>query len=355
MDCLANSTGHGLPKITGSGNPLIRVLWAVCFIIAIGICSFMVYEVVEQFRRFEVNTLTNIRRYTEMTLPAVTICSNIEYPIFTQDLILNCLYKPWINEEACKIKDLTLDITNIYGNRYSCLQINHGTSKSELDKVKGKGYSHGYSLILYQPFPTDIRFAFTDNSARVVNEEIVERVHPAQTYIALSKTHQIALGPPYSKCNQSSDYREANCLDECFKKTMTRICGCRYPDECGSYLMWPTECENAAKNSIEIISQCNLECPTRCNQIRFSFGRVDVPKFFKDNVDFSNYKLQIRNKLNITGLSNDHIRESIAEMKIYFSELETTEITQSPSMTPTNLFGNVGGLLSKTHCFHLFF
>ena len=37
----------------------------------------------------------------------------------------------------------------------------------------------------------------------------------------------------------------------------------------------------------------------------------------------------------------------MTQLSVYFGRLETTEIFQSPSMTPTNWVGNVGGLLGK--------
>ncbi len=41
----------------------------------------------------------------------------------------------------------------------------------------------------------------------------------------MSKSEQkpvrLSLGPPYSNCNETLDYRQVNCNDECFNKAIS--------------------------------------------------------------------------------------------------------------------------------------
>ena len=99
-------------------------------------------------------------------------------------------------------------------------------------------------------------------------------------------------------------------------------------------------------NRSAIQSNCNLQCPDECNQISFAFDRANVDWDISQS-DLNNYKPNIAAKFKITGMSDERIAKRMTRLAIYFGKFQTTEISQSPSMTSTNLVGNVGGLLGK--------
>ena len=151
-----------------------------------------------------------------MMLPAITFCSYYN----TQDMFMQCDYGP--EHKACKINNLTL--YDKLGHQFNCIQINQGKNKTELDKAKGEGWKYGYSVAFYTPPDSSIIFAVNDNSDQVVEDEIRERVYPGQeTQIVLSKTVQNALGPPYSTCNETQEFRQVTCVEDCFKKAMNEV------------------------------------------------------------------------------------------------------------------------------------
>ncbi len=125
---------------------------------------------------------------------------------------------------------------------------------------------------------------------------------------------------------------------------MTKACRCVFPEEC-QYIEKRYECHyHDLKN--KIYSDCSLQCPDECNQISFPFNRVDSDwDISSDELNY--YKRQISKKFNINRTNDDEIKKRLTRLEIYFNKLETTQITQSPSMTTTNLVGNVGGLLGK--------
>jgi len=337
VDCLKNSSGHGLPQIAKPGNPFLRVLWAVFLVVALvgGIC--LIYQAAEQYSQYSVITTTKINRQSQLTLPAITLCSMLGLP---QDMILYCNGLTF-QQPLCKWHNLTILID---GHQVNCVQMNHGTNKTDLDKAEGEGSNNGYSMMLYTPphYPFLHLFAMTDNAARVVLSDVREKVIPGQdTQIALSKTVQTALGPPYSPCNMTQDYRQVTCADDCSYKTMTEICGCYDLVEC--------DCrQEAFSNSSAVKSKCNKECPDECNLVSFPFNRIDVElDVGLDQDTFNYYKSIMSVKFDLSEQSDEDIKKRLTRLWFYFSRLETTEITQSPSMTPTNLFGNVGGLLGK--------
>jgi len=137
------------------------------------------------------------------------------------------------------------------------------------------------------------------------------------------------------------------CVEDCFRKNMSEICGCAYPAGCGVYSDRTKECMDAYRyNRSAIESNCNLQCPSECNQFSFAINRHVVGDISQGLLDYY-YKPIISVKFNTTGQTDEEIKKRISQLAIYFGRLETTEITQSPSMTSTNLVGNVGGLLGK--------
>jgi len=187
-------------------NLFLRVLWAVFFVVALVGNSVFMCQAVEQYLQFGVITTTKIKRESEMTLPAITFCALNGQN--TKEMILQCSYGEEYKDCLKKIKNLTLYNRN--GVQFNCVQINHGTNLTEfveVDKLniaKGEGDEYGYRIGLYIPPDAYVSFAVTDNSARVVLNEVREAVYTGQkSFMVLSKTVQNALGPPYSTCNET--------------------------------------------------------------------------------------------------------------------------------------------------------
>jgi len=349
LGCFSSTTGHGLPQIVKPGNLLLNVLWVIFYAVAVGGCGLLVYQAIDQYCQFDVITMTKIKREIEMTFPAVTFCSQNEN---TYDMIIKCsLMKGKSGEtDFCKMNNLTLYDKD--DGRLYCAQLNYGTNFTELQKAKGAGYQYGYLLILYQPKHSYLNLAFTDNSARVVSEEVREYVYPGQeTDVVLSKTVQTALSIPYSNCDESKDYRQVNCIEDCYIEAMAKLAGVRFYLYCLPY--WSNlsvGCENAYKKSSEIESKCNQECPNECKQVSFQSKRADI--------EYDGYNLALKSfisrKFNISEESDDEIIKRMTQLYIYFDKLETTEITQSPSISLTCLIANVGGLLGEIKQFSHF-
>jgi len=312
--------------------------------VAVSGCGLLVYQAIDQYCQYDVITMTKIHRQKEMTLPAVTICSQNEN---TYDMIIECREPSWTD---CTMNNLTL-----YGRMYNhpkyCVQLNSGTNATELQKQTKEGY-YGYYLTLFQPKKTYLNLAITDNSARVVSEEVREIVYPGEeTDVVLSKTVQTALSLPHSNCDDSTEYRQVNCIGDCFDKAMAKLVGGRFELYCLPYRpIWSGECQYAYNHSSEIESKCEQECPVECKQVRIQSKRVDIGldtrlEYFYGFLDL---KSLISGKFNISEDDDDEIKKRLTKVYVYFDKFETTEITQSPSISLTSLIANVGGLLGKS-------
>ena len=119
----------------------------------------MMYQAIDQFLQYGVITMTNIKRETEITMPAITFCSYYN----PQDMILFCGFE----NGKCKITNLT--IYNKFGIQENCVQLNYGTNVTELVKSTGDGDMRhlGYGILVYIPWDeSEFRFGITDNSAK---------------------------------------------------------------------------------------------------------------------------------------------------------------------------------------------
>jgi len=341
LDCMRTSTGHGLPQMAKTDNIFLSLLWVVFFLVGVGGGIFMIHQTVGEFLQYGVITTTKIIRENEITMPAFTLCSFYN----PRDMIMSCSFGR--DSDKCKMTDLILFDRS--GVQFDCIQLNYGTNVTELVKSSEAGYIFGYTIYVYVPLDNSLPFAITDNSAKVVHENIYRDIfHGQLTEIALSKTVQTALAQPHSDCNEDKDYRQVNCIDECFNKKMTEICGCPYPTECGENDDWAPECKEAlTEKAGSIRSQCSLNCPIECNQVNFAVNRVDVDWELEAEY-FDYYKSEVSKNVCISAMTDDQFRKRFTKIHIYFSKLETTEITQSPSMTLTSLIANMGGLLGKS-------
>jgi hypothetical protein len=335
LGCLSNSTGHGLPQIVKPGNLFLNILWFIFYAVAVSVCGFLIYQAVDQYCQFDVITMTKIKRETKMKLPAITICSPHEK---TSDMIIYCFQS---SLKQCKIKNL--EFYDRKGLPQYCVQLNNVTG---LQSTEGSEY--GYRLDLYKHEQARLYLAITDNSARVVLREVREYIFPGQeTEYVLYKTVQTSLGLPYSNCNQSTDYRQVNCIEDCDKKATIEACGSGYDGKFQWSGLESGKCYNAFYNPSEIESKCNQECPVECNQVSFQSKRVDVELDIED-ISIENYKKMISNKFDVSKYTDDEIKKRITRLSIFFDKFERTEITQSPSITTTSLIANVGGLLGKS-------
>ncbi len=324
IDCLSTTTSHGLPQIFKSGNLVLNFTWTLFFLVALAGGCFMIHEIFDQYLQYNVLTMTKIERAVKMPLPAITFCSP-EY-MFVQDFFLSCSINN--NSSACKMNNLTL--YDYDSSKYNCVQLNYGKIESELVQAIKEGVNYGYSILFYIPVNVSYLIsAITDNRAQVILDDVSEKIYPGyETGIVLSKTSQTLLGPPYSDCYDLIDYRQVNCVMKCIFKKISEICGCDFPTKCEN-INNLSNCSIAVKQKFKI--NCNSECRPECSQIFFPRSRIDV-------------LIENKNTLLQRYYTTENLKRMV-KLHIYFDNLETTEITQSPSMTLSNFIANVGGLM----------
>jgi len=292
----------------------------------------LIYTAFNQYLKFGVISTTKTKNEKEITYPGITVCEkktdfNPNPDRITKLTAINCLE---INQEIlrnCNHTEVTL-YDHLKKEKVNCIQVNLVKNKDRLLKANKIGPSTSILLTIDIPLYKNIFFAITNNSAQVAFEEVNEIFREGhETYVEVKKTEQTALGPPYSQCNDSEGYQQMICTENCFKKNITESCGCEYPQGCLNETRFYDQnniCQRNHLASDSVLFDCKVKCPVECKKVTFSYNRIEVELPKPQGFVFR-----------------------LATLRVFFNKLETTEITQSESISITSLIANVGGLLGE--------
>jgi hypothetical protein len=75
VELAESSVIHGLPRIFKSENLITRLLWLICFLLAIAACAYMTFLSIADFLQYDVISKTQIITEYKVAFPSVTICN----------------------------------------------------------------------------------------------------------------------------------------------------------------------------------------------------------------------------------------------------------------------------------------
>ena len=259
-----SSSSHGFPNIFRTQRISIKLLWAVCFILSVAICSYMIFQTMNDYLDYNVVTTTEFISELVSEFPAVTICdsnplstkhaqdltqkwirnlisedrtnltrSNVFDYIFWSnrlalleavsffftdddrkklgDLIPN-INKCYFNEEICSAENFSwyFDLNN--GN---CIQFNTGLSGNEIKESNKPGSRNGLSLIFFSSEPENkYSSSFTHGFKVYIHNRSLSpspaeaiNIQPSKsTDIAIKRTFIHKEPYPYSSCIHLSSF-----------------------------------------------------------------------------------------------------------------------------------------------------
>ena len=257
INYLGSSGVHGLAHLAEPGLLIIKLLWTTFILAAFGVCIWLISKVVIQYSEFNFSTMIVINRTDDLVMPAITLCSGYGN---IHEMLLECQFGN--GNDECRTDNLTIFA---YDGKLSqnCVRFNAGSNHSQLQQSIGVGPDHGYRIVLF--WSGLITYAVSDNNILAVGDETtVTTIMPGYTNtIIVAKTVQKLLGNPYSKCdvskvlrNSAYDYRDVNCIQDCFYRAMTQACGCEFPQGCPPYREWNNVCSLAYLNRNIMLSAC---------------------------------------------------------------------------------------------------
>ncbi len=281
--------------------------------------------------------MTVIKREESMEMPSITICAtgNIS------ELLLHCNFG--YKEIPCNNKNLVQYING--KNKINCIRL----SVNETNQIQlGDRWYDGYKVIFYVPSGDQLIFGVTDKDTLAVEQDLAEPINYGIYSIALTKIKQIILDEPYSNCKMTVGYRQANCVTGCFFEYMTKLCGCNFPEDC------PVEersdiCINSTSQLTLIESECKRsKCPSECEQDTYHKKTIQYTKNFIYNQKDIDFMMDaVSKKIRIPNITEEETFERIVDVTFYYEKLETTVVTQLPSMTLLDLVASIGGILGN--------
>ena len=334
---LEDSTSHGIPNIIRTKRTSIRILWTICFLAALGGCSYMVIKSISEY--LEYDTVSKIEHITEIPtqFPTFSFCNinplmtnasekivedllplfgynssmviidfrvqsyffgsanlaallNSSDPSFGDEKrkqlgynLANSLFLCLYNGEFCRLDEFEWYFDLSLGNcfRFNTGRDSYGIQAKLKESVKA-GPSNGLSLQFYlKPSSNKYSFAFSEGMRVFVhNNSIIPsfsegvNVEPAKiTDIAIQRTFIQKEPYPYSDCI------DLNNFDSDYYKFIIGLNRTYRQQDCFDLCL--------QKKIIENCSCYDMNYPKIINSTPCKFENMectqDVYKFFKNN------------------------------------------------------------------------
>lgn len=199
----SQSSIHGLPNILNSKYMFTKLVWLICFVMAISYCSFLVVQMVMSYLTYDVLVKIKYIADYNMDFPAVVICDFLPLNRSLDQLLLSCTF----NGEPCDMSYFGKETSNIYG---VCNTFNtHMNDKEVLKPIKaGNGYGISFELFsgLSINAPPSLAISglaiaiFNASSRPSYSEEIIRLRSGQETNMMVSRQVTHKLSDPYSGC-----------------------------------------------------------------------------------------------------------------------------------------------------------
>jgi len=260
-------------------------------------------------------------------------------------------------------------------------------NKIPLLDVKRKGKDFGLVIVMF-PMINLNSFITTSSIGGVVFVH-ENRFEPTDgvfvetrknTFISIKKTITKKYPSPYSDCidldsyksdlydyitsTQKKAYRQQDCVDLCQQKHIIDECKCYYTkyDDLGTGVRpclnkTDYSCVENSFNNFNLDECQKNSCPMECDSTTYdlSLSSLEYPdentyELIKNVYNYDDYYLH---DLNLT-LTYDLFKSNAAFFTVYFSNLQYTEITESPKTSLYDLFTQIGGSLGMFVSFSIF-
>ncbi|XP_018407844.1 PREDICTED: amiloride-sensitive sodium channel subunit gamma [Nanorana parkeri] len=289
----------------------------------------------------------------------------IEMGYSADDLFASCLF----DGQSCDARDFTLFTHPLYGNCYTF----NDASRKELFVSSMGGAEAGLKLVIhidedeYNPFLVAAAGAkilvHDQNDYPFIEESGTELETATETSIGMQLTESSKLSSPYSECTlDGSDVPVPNlynktytyqiCIYSCFQLEMVNTCGCAHYDQplpeganyCNieQYPSWIYCYFKLHKSFVQEELGCQEKCRESCSFKEWTFRRsaASWPSAKSEEWTMRIFSWELASKLkkNLT-------KYDLANLVLFYHDLNLKTIAESPSTSIPNLLANFGGQL----------
>ncbi|XP_044160816.1 amiloride-sensitive sodium channel subunit gamma-2-like isoform X2 [Bufo gargarizans] len=298
-------------------------------------------------------------------LAKIPMEKKIDMGYSADELLINCLF----DGKPCDARNFTLFNHSLYGN---CYTFNDAQQKQLLESSMG-GSEAGLNLIIYIDEEDYNPFLVTAAGAKIlvhdqndfpfIEESGTELETATETSIGMHLTESTKLSSPYSECTiDGSDVPIQNlynkkytfqiCLYSCFQIEMVKTCGCAHHDHplpqgaqyCNFDEMpsWIYCYFKLHRQFVEEELGCQSTCRETCSFKEWTFTR-SVAKW--PSISAEEWTLRVLSWELGSRINKNLTKNDLANLDIFYQDLNLRTIAESPSSSLTNLLSNVGGQL----------
>ncbi len=289
------------------------------------------------------------------------------------NMMISCKFQ----EQLCTEDDFTQYHNYYYGN---CYRFNSGKN-APIKKSTTPGWRYGLQIELYTSLRGTV--SYTNGFRILVHNQSDLYVFPEEdginlspgflSNVAIEKTHLGRLPSPFNDCLDNLHENKYNyliaksstmklmkntlkieiydqnlCIKLCLQTYINQKCNCSdfslisySASLSGCYLDDQVDCSSKAQ--IEFfnshgITNCQSDCPSKCNIYKYN-----------TKISTSKYPTSWFIKNLFTSIILDDYTQNVAMINLYYNDMITTQIAQTPHMTTEMLCGNVGGQLVSNY------
>jgi hypothetical protein len=357
-EILAESTAFGIPRIFKSKRSFFKIFWLAFFLIGSVASIYFTVKSINNYLEYEVIPKMEIIILNQIQFPAITFCSSGFVNKTFEEICDTCSFD---RSNDCRMKSEEY-FSKFYSYQFDqyCLQFNSGKNMSNqsipfLNSTIGGESTYGLIISFKSNLSIYIYIddlAYTPsfiNGTRYKTAEFTYQSESISYDLILSITKQIKLGLPYNPCYKDGasnelislnktiieffqaidhiSYNQKYCYQVCadLEYINTNPCNCQNTSlgnlkrDCWFNLPKVDARYNCTKNYLESFKKqrfekCSKYCPLECDSIYFKIT-------YKSYYDT---KKQIR---------------------IYFEDLQYTQIGEIPKTEPFSFVSEIGGIL----------
>ncbi|KAM9305487.1 epithelial sodium channel subunit gamma [Gastrophryne carolinensis] len=281
------------------------------------------------------------------------------------DLFVSCYF----DGQSCDARNFTLFHHSLYGN---CYTFNDAQRELLLESTMG-GAEAGLKLVMYIDEAEYNPYLVTAAGAKIlvhdqndypfIEETGTELQTAKETSLGMQLTESTKLSSPYSDCTiDGSDVSVPNlynkkytfqiCLYSCFQLQMVKACGCAHYDQplpegakyC-NYDEFPSWIYCYFKLHSEFVKEelgCQDTCRDSCSFKEWEFTR-SVASW--PSIESEDWTLRVLSWELGSKLEKNLSKYDLANLDLFYQDLNLKTIDESPSTNIPNLLANFGGQL----------
>ena len=245
---------NGVSRIVRTEYILVKLVWTIMILISLAFGVYYIFDLLNDYNKFDV--ITNVNRVTsdQMAFPAITICTSffdkfhfINNSLFKYETTTGWILREMISSFYFKRTPFNtskvefFETASTLGN---CLRFNGLANIKDLETISSSAQTLDISLfnqyrmnisrneyIVYRIGSPYFNVYIEDNYINAYSNAlpISLEYNKSHTIPIVKAEKERKLGEPYNQCNEDKTYRQKNCIEICVNTQIKNKYNCSIP------------------------------------------------------------------------------------------------------------------------------